>query len=261
MKIALLADNIPPEGRGGAERVAWESAVALAQEGHEVSIITTTQSLASESNSVSESEKDGVRIFSIPTNYHARWRAWVSLYNPRPVREVKRLLEELHPDIIHAHNVHQYLSYATLRVASKYKKKSKTKNRSVRIFHTIHDLMPVHYGKLSSQNYRISAWQQIKEYRFRYNPFRNLFIRRALRHVDVKFAVSNALREVLMQNGLTDIEVLYNGIDASEWKVSENVTKEFIRKHDLEGKKIILFGGRLSGAKKVRKRCLQRFLK
>ena len=38
MKILLLSDRIPPEGRGGAEAVVWRLAQGLAAAGHELHI-------------------------------------------------------------------------------------------------------------------------------------------------------------------------------------------------------------------------------
>jgi glycosyltransferase involved in cell wall biosynthesis len=268
MKICILSDGIPPEGKGGAERIAWDSAVALQRAGHEVTVITTTQvgggdggrSRAPQARAA-ESTTDGIRVFSISSSYHVRWRAWRAVYNPGPVQEVRRLLVEIHPDIVHAHNVHAYLSYAALRAASQ---------TGARVFHTVHDAMPFHYGKLVPKlsknptdselpstststlqvwNYRVSGWQQFMEYRWRYNPFRNFFIRRALRTPDGLFVVSEALREALDQNGIHHAHVLYNGINSSVWQVSEKAVADFVHSRGLEGKKIVLFGGRITGTK------------
>jgi glycosyltransferase involved in cell wall biosynthesis len=259
MKIAILADGIPPEGKGGAERIAWQSAVMLAQAGHDVMVITTTQVGQGPArvgtygaHKTLSKTVEGIQIFSIPSRYHTRWRAWVSLYNPRPVREVRRILGTFKPDIVHMHNVHQHLSYGVCKVA---------RQSGARVLHTAHDVMAFHYGKLSSfvdpahpqcapsYEYKISPWQQLKEYRFRYNPFRNFYIRIALRHVDKILAVSRALQDALAQNGIRNTEVLYNGIDAKEWIVSEEAIKTFINDQELQDKKIILFGGRISGQK------------
>lgn len=232
MKIVLLSDGIPPEGKGGAERIAWESARSLHARGHEVIVITTRR----DGRETEESEVGGIRIFSIPTKYHVCWRAWRSLYNPGPVREVKRLLAELRPDVVHAHNVHQYLSYATFRVA---------RTCGARVFHTFHDATAIHEGKLLD-NYRVSEWNQMKESRLRYNPFRTMYIRRALKNAKL-IAVSTALRDVLERNGIQNIHVVYNGIDAQEWRVSKSFESKI--SEQTKDKKVILFGGRVSGAK------------
>jgi glycosyltransferase involved in cell wall biosynthesis len=250
MNIVIFADGIPPEGKGGAERIAWQSALALASAGHELSIITTTQAISAKNTGISTI--DGIRIFSIPSRYHTRWRACRSLYNPGPVREVKKILAELKPDIVHAHNIHTHLSYEVLSAA---------RACGARVFHTIHDVMPFHYGKLdsfidaknpvckSTWNYRVSAWDQLKEYRFRYNPFRNFYIRHKLRFAHVTFAVSDALRDALAQNGIRGVEVLHNGIDASAWNIPPAVREAFVAMHNLTQKRVILFGGRISGMK------------
>ncbi len=249
MKIAILADGIPPEGKGGAERIAWQSALLLAGAGHEVAVITTTRASTSKT---SRTVVEGVQVFAISTNYHGRWRAWVSLWNPRVVREVKRILKEVQPEIVHAHNVHQYLSYASLAAA---------RAPGARVFMTAHDAMSFSYDKLSefldpanpicaeTYTYKISTWKQFREQRLRYNPFRNFFIRHILKKLDGVFAVSKALADALTQNGIQNVQVLYNGIDTHEWEVLPQKVTAFKRTHDLEGKSVMLFGGRVTGTK------------
>ena len=67
--------------------------------------------------------------------------------------------------------------------------------------------------------------------------------------MDKIFAVSNALKDALNQNGIGNVEVIHNGIDVREWQIEDGKVKEFKEKHNLIGKKVILFGGRISNAK------------
>lgn len=249
MKICIVIDRIPPEGRGGAERVAWQSALALTKKGHQVSVITATNRVLRE---VEEKNIDGIRVFYIHSKYAERWRSWRSLYNPAVVRAAKRIFNDAKPDIVHAHNVHFDLSYHILRLAKK---------SGARVFLTAHDVMFFTYGKLyefvdpkhaecrKDWNYHVTTWQKIKRFKWRYNPLRNSVIRWYLRNVDVFFSVSDALRQALFQNGMPDSRVLHNGINPADWVVDQTSIRTFAEKFQFQGRKVILFGGRLNAAK------------
>jgi glycosyltransferase involved in cell wall biosynthesis len=98
-------------------------------------------------------------------------------------------------------------------------------------------------------DYYLSPWRQMCKYRFRYNPFRNVVIRHYLKHVDQIVAVSHALRDALMHNGIQNVIVIRNGIDVSVWQSSSEEVSVFRMQHGLVGKKAVLFCGRLSSAK------------
>ena len=248
MNIIFFSDDFPPESFGGAGIVAFNLAKALLKEGHIVSIITTTQDI--ERGGIVEYE--GLKIYRLYTNFSVRWRAYLSLYNPQIIRKVREIIMQVKPDVVHFHNVHNYLSYKCLQLA---------KQSGAKVFLTAHDVMLFHYGKLiehvsnidlscsSIFNYRISPWMQIKRYSKRYNPFRNIIIKYFLRSVDKIFAVSYALKDALNQNGIHNVEVIHNGIDVAEWKAEVGDVMKFKEDHFLQKKKIILFGGRLSEAK------------
>ncbi len=249
MKALFLQDDFPPFAKGGAGIVAASLARELAKLGHEVTVVTAVQ----DRTQAGSFREDGVRIERIYSDYAPRWRAWCSLYNPATAGTVKRILAEVQPEVVHAHNVHYHLSYWTLRLA---------KRSGAKVFLTAHDVMLFHYGKLvefidpshpecrKDWNYRVSAWQQLKRYRFWYNPFRNVVIRHLLKNVDRIFAVSTALKSALEQNGIKNVEVMYNGIDVAAWgSAPQDAADTFVAKHGLAGKKTILFGGRISALK------------
>ncbi len=248
MNIVFLQDDFPPYAKGGAGIVADSFAQELVRNGNTLTIITSVQDHAKAGSFY----EDGLRIERIYSDYAQRWRSWRSLYNPSTIPAIQRLLSEIKPDVVHAHNVHYHLSYYALRLA---------RQNGAKVFLTAHDVMLFHYGKLTEfvdvdntecrkkWNYKISPLQQLRAYRFWYNPFRNFFIRKLLKNVDKIFAVSYELKDALEQNGIKNIEVLHNSIDTDSWKVSDEVVSDFVKKHHLENKKVILFGGRISGAK------------
>ncbi len=246
MKILFLSDDFPPDNVGGAGIVVYNLAKEFKKLGHEVHVISTVQQKEQERNY----QENGLGVYKIYSQYHRRWRAYVSLYNPQTIGKVRRIIKRIKPNVVHAHNIHTHLSYGCLRVA-------KLSGASVCL--TAHDVMLFNYGKIKFQknvtceNYfdfcRPSVIDQIKEYKKRYNPFRNFVIRRYLRYVDKVIAVSNALKRALVLNGITQVEVVHNGIDLSKCGVEPEEVSVFRKINNLENKKVVLFGGRISEEK------------
>ena len=245
MKILFLQDKFPPENQGGAGRVAFELARSMQELGHQVYVITTVQN----KDDIGSMSYNNLEIFKIYANYHERWRSYLSLYNPQTINQVERIIKQIQPDIVHAHNIHYYLSYHCLKIARKY---------SQAVFLTTHDAMSFHYGKLvefvnsddlsipKNFDYKINFWQQMKRFKMRYNPLRNIIIKHYLKYIDKIFAVSYNLKKALVQNNIKNVEVVHNGIDINEWQVSNSEIENFKKKHNLFNKKIVFFIGRLS---------------
>lgn len=246
MKVVFLSDDFPPTSFGGAGISTYELALGVKEVGHDVSVITTCR----KENEEGEADYRGLKVFKIASDYHERWRAWRSLYNPPVVRRVEKILKELRPDIVHANNLHYHLSYYCLKTA---------RRRAKAVVWTARDAMAFSYGKLATGRYfetgdvRLSGLDNLRQAGRRYNPFRNICIRRLLRHADLKLAVSNALRSALEQNGIADVAVMRTGADATAYAASPRETEDFKRKHGLSDKRIVLFAGRLSEAKGGRK--------
>ena len=137
--------------------------------------------------------------------YPERFRSWLSLFNPQTARAFRRLLARIQPDVVNAHNVHAWLSWHTLRQARDF---------GCRVVFSGHDCMPIVYGKMSyfvtpdggaartPAAYRLPTLHNLRENRFRYNPFRNPLIRRALGHAQAVTVPSQALADVYAVNGL-----------------------------------------------------------
>ncbi len=249
MKILFLSDDFPPDNLGGAGLVAYNLAKTVKELGHDVYIVSTTQDKNKEGNCV---ESD-LRIYRIYSQYHRRWRAYLSLYNPQTVKKVAKIIADIKPDVVHAHNIHYHLSYYCLKIAKK---------SGAKVFLTAHDTMPINYGKTkipreaTCKNYmnyaKQSVFSQIKENKKRYNPFRNIIIKHYLgKYTDKIFAVSNALKKTLTLNGIGNIEVIHNGIDVNEYEIGFEAALVFKKTNNLKNKKIILFGGRISEGKGI----------
>jgi len=239
MKILFLQDDFPPYSFGGAGIVAFDLAKALQKKGHKVFVITTTQI----KNQEVEKEYFDLKIYQIYSDYHERWRAYFSLYNPQTVKSVEEIIRKIKPDVIHAHNIHYYLSYYCLKIAKKYSKA---------VFLTAHDIMSIHYGKWlpkNSQDLKISFFDKIKLAKKRYNPFRDIVIKYYLKYVDKIFTVSDFLKNILDVNGIKNTTTIYNGIDVDNWRENPEVVKKFRETHNLFNRRIIFFIGRLSELK------------
>lgn len=259
MKIVILSDDFPPTSFGGAGIIAANLSRALAEKGNSVWVVTVTQKKEEEG----QFQDGNFIVHKIYTDYPERWRAYRSIYNFQAVTKIKKILSIIKPDVVHAHNIHQYLSYASLKVAAKY---------SRAVFLTAHDAMVTQYGKVGvniSSSGQVfpeirNAWQQFKDHRWRYNPFRNFLIVRYLKYVSKVFSVSVALKDILEKGGIQDIEVMHNGIDTSSWVTERVKVENFKNKYNLNNKKVLFFAGRLSSAKggnvifDILKRVLQR---
>lgn len=158
----------------------------------------------------------------------------------------EEIMREFKPDVIHAHNVH-VMGWDVLSLARNYTPK---------LIITLHDTQAVHYSKIyprrkrdGSFDYKVSAWHQLNHFWKDFRPSYRSKIKKELELADRIFAVSKALKEALEQNGLRNIEVMHNGIEASGFKAREADVENFKNKHDLQGKRTLLFAGRLGAAK------------
>ena len=249
MKIAVLSDGVPPDMSGGAERVAWLSALDLQRAGHDVHVITTTH------KGTFTEIRLGIMTHHLHAGYARRWQGWLSLHNPQTVRPLRDLLLKLRPDVVHAHNIHLNLSYAAFGIAHQL---------GIPVVWTAHDTMPIVYTKLthwidpaaavpdqfiSPDRYRLPRWYNARQMRLRYNPLRNRSIRNEItNHVRTRLAVSNAQRQALEANGLPPFEVVYNGIDPTQYDGQEiaALSTALRERWQLVGKKVVLFAGRLT---------------
>ncbi|MCL4370893.1 MAG: glycosyltransferase family 4 protein [Chloroflexi bacterium] len=245
MKVLTLSDYYPPNTRGGADIAAERLSAELARQGHSVSVLTT---VADKSQAVSDTVR-GVQVRRIVSHYPAKLRNYMAVYNPMVLGNVADKIAEFRPDVVHAHNIHTHLSFHTLLVA---------RRAGMPVVLTAHDHQLFCCGKFDcsdpSKAVKVPASQCARCQRLRYFPLRNRLIQRALRRSGARvLAVSNALRDDLVANG-TDpavVGVVHNGIDPASMEVSPEHVQGFARRHALEGKKVVLFGGRVSHAKGI----------
>lgn len=241
MKVVFLADDFPPRSMGGAGVSTYELALGVLLAGNEVSVITTCRRREEEG----ESLHDGLTVISIHSEYPERWREYRSVNNRRVVRQVEVLLKQINPDIVHANNIHQYLSYGCLKAARQHARA---------VVYTARDTMPIISGKLQTARYlsthdpKVSWLDRLRSSKKRLNPLREWGIRRYVRFAHKIVAVSTALETALIRNGIRNTVVIHTGIRAEVASSEESVTS-FREVHGLRGAPLVLCAGRLSKAK------------
>ena len=240
MKILLLNDRYPPRYKSSVANITKGLSEFYREQGNEVTVITSHRLDASEQII---REKN---VVSLPIDYRTSLRHYKSLRQSKVSKLLDKEIARVAPDVVHAHNLHMYLTYDALRIARQHTSK---------VFVTMHDAMSFNYGRLMTRQYLASegkdthttASDHIRQTGLQWNPFRNRIIRKALEKNTTKVvAVSNALKEALDAHNIPRTCVVHNGIDVASWESSKEEVDIFRNEYDLEGKKIILFGGRLS---------------
>ncbi len=242
----LVANDL--HGRSSAAGVAVRMAEGLAARGHEVAFLATTQ----RPGTARRFEEGGVDVHLVETPaYNLRWRAWRSLDNPAGTEAVRRTVEAVRPDVVHVHNLHIHLGYASLAAARAGGAKT--------VLH-VHDIMPVCHQKLFCHlDERISPGDPVRYragplkcavcVRGRFNPLRNGRIRRAIeRDVDRLVAVSDEMGAALLQNGIGPATTIANGMPPRP-EADPEVTAALRERLGLAGRRVVLYGGRIDRLK------------
>ncbi len=246
MRILMLSDRIPPENVGGAEKVAWTLAQGLRDAGHEVHVAAATDSTPFEET------REGIPTYHLYAAYRPRWQAYLSLYNPQVNNALQQLYEHVQPDVVSAFNIHRDLTYHSLTLAHQ---------RRVATVLNSQDVMAFTYDKLQHfidptrcdvppTAYRLPHFYNLKLMRSRYNPLRNMRIHHVLtHHTDSCVAGSETHRQTLVANGLPFDRVVRASVNPADFAASETAVDALRQQLDLQGRRVILFAGRLSPLK------------
>lgn len=245
MKIILITDVFPPQHQTSVGAIVMNSARQLKIKGHQVLIITSTGD-KKEAGRMNYQDLDVWRVYA---DFSPRWRPYLGLYNPQSIGAIKKIFREFSPDIVHFHLIHYRLSYHCLKLA---------KAAGAKVFLTSHDVNLFHYDKFDSFidkkdltipknfDYQVSWRDELRAAKKKYNPFRRIIIKYYLKYVDKIFSVSETLKKALADNGITNVITIYNGIDVNAYQNRQKESEKFIKKYNLDNKKIIFFGGRMS---------------
>ncbi|MFA5124382.1 MAG: glycosyltransferase family 4 protein [Patescibacteria group bacterium] len=240
MKILFVSDDFPPITHTGPSIVVYNLAQGLIKLGHSVFVIASVQ----DKQQAGVGVYDGIEVHRIYAHYPDRWISYLSLFNPQTIFEFKKIISRIKPDVCHFHNVHGHISYHTFFLGSRY---------SRAVFLTAHDMMLFNYGKLNLKNgacnYKVTLWDNLRNAKKRYNPLRNVLIRHYLKYIDKIFCITNIQKDVLALNGITNTATIHNAIAGDYWQKDDSAIEAFKEKFKLIGKRVIMFGGRLSEAK------------
>jgi glycosyltransferase involved in cell wall biosynthesis len=250
MRILFLND-LEDERIGSSVRLVHQLAAHYRALGHHTALATAVQDPAL----AGRADVRGLAVHRLHSDYNPRWRAWTSLDNPRTRAGFARVLAEERPDVVHAHLVHQHLSYATLGAS---------RRAGAGVVHTAHDVMTFCHQKLTCFHGGEEHGGELRDYearpakclpcqRLRWNPFRNARIRRILEHdVQRTTVVSEELGRALRANGLRVDRVVHNALEPRATLPDPAAVLALRRKFGVEGRRLVAIGGRLHEQKGVK---------
>jgi len=243
MRVLHLIDLYDP-AIGSSIRQMYQMAARQRAEGVETEVATVTQDPAQ----VGTTEILGFRVHRFLSSYPIRWRGMVSLRNRRVLAPLRELLSQFRPDVVHSHLIHTHLSYASLE---------ESKRAGAVVVFSAHDVMSFCYQKLTCFHGGEEVGGLLRDYearwrkcipcqRFRYVPWRNATIRRILSEsVDVRIAVSHALRRAIEANQLGPFRTVYNAIELEDRPVDPAAIERFRSKFTLHNTPTIAVAGRI----------------
>ena len=133
MRIAILTNSFPPDGRGGAERVAYMQADGFGVFGHEVRVWATGR----QDDRTTGSSVYGVEVERFPSEFgrlghmsRLRRLAFHLFHDLRPRRDIVERISAWKPDVLLTHNL-TGCGLGTARAVQ---------SRGVRWIHTLHDI-------------------------------------------------------------------------------------------------------------------------
>jgi glycosyltransferase involved in cell wall biosynthesis len=248
MRILALSDSYPPDNLGGAGEVAHLVSTRLASWGHEVNVITATTRRAHAGRVV----QDGLTVHRIWAPVPPLFRLHLGLYHPLMVAQVRRIASRLQSDVVHAHNVHERLSFGALGAS----RPGRSAAERPPLVLTAHDYLLFCLTKFLCSNgdvrHRADPSSCPHCRHIRRVPGRNRSVHHMVsQHTATIACISHAQRTALSVNGFGDVplEVVYNGLDPDMPAISAQARQAFRAEHGLDRRPLVLFGGRISGAK------------
>ena len=255
MRILFLNDLCDPR-IGSSVRQMYQEADCLRSLGHEAAIVCATQDAGEvdPARGWGQEEILGTAVYKLHSDYDVRWRAWVSLDNPRVRAPFRALLEELRPDVVHSHLIHTHLGYGSLEAA---------RAAGCGVVFTAHDVMSFCYQKLTCFHGGEEHGGELRDYqaylakcvpcqRLRFRPGRNQSIRAKLRrNVDRFTVVSDELGRAIGANGIRVDRRVHNAIQLQERLPTPAEVSAFRERLGLADAQVLAIGGRLHEQKGV----------
>lgn len=131
MKVLLVNKFLYP--KGGAETYVFKLGKLLEREGHEVQYF----GLKDDRNIVG----NRINALAQPRDFQAGLRANFQkplsiIYNSDARKQIRRVLEDFNPDVVHLNNIHYHLTPSIISECGKYRKQV---NKNLKIVYTAHD--------------------------------------------------------------------------------------------------------------------------
>lgn len=249
MHIVILNDDALPHGRGGVAVIVDRLRHGYRSRGHAVTLVTTHQDAGTEP--VVRSRDDAGEIISLFAPHPGKKRH-SHIVSRTPFSDtLDAVLKELSPHVIHAHNVHDVMTFDALRVARMHAQK---------VFLTVHDAMIAAYARVGGPRYealalkgkpwRMRWWDHLLTIGREFRPMRNAKIRRILAaSVTNVIVYSHAMETFLHANGIRNTRYIHNGIDIAPPPPHKDINA-FRAAHALSGPSIF-YAGRISEAKGI----------
>ena len=244
MRILVLSDSFPPYNLGGAGEVADLVTNGLAARGHDVLVVTGV----AQRRRAGIEGRGSVTVRRLWLPVPVALRLHLGVLHPLAVAQVWGVAAAFKPDAIHVHNVHERLSFAAIAAARAAS--------GAPLVLTAHDYLLFCLTKFLCSRGDVTSTAVPATCphcrHIRRMPKRNALVHRLVRqHVSTIACISRAQRIALAANGFADVplEVVYNGIDPSSALPSAEEADSFRQRHQLGESGLVLFGGRISGAK------------
>lgn len=207
-KALTVVQTLPALHSGGVERGALEIARALVEAGHRSIVISSGGRL------VEQLVREGSEHITLPV--HKK-----SLSSMLQVRPLRRLLQDIHPDIVHARSrIPAWIAWLALRGMN-----PATRPRFVTTVHGLYSVSP--YSAIMTRGERV-------------------------------IAVSETVRRYILDNyprcPPECIELIYRGVSPAEFPYGYRPTQEWLNQWTMEhpqlaGKKILTLPGRITRLK------------
>lgn len=243
MRLLVLSDSFPPYNLGGAGEVAELVARGLAAREHEVLVVTAVSS----PSQAGIERTTGLTVRRLWAPPMGPLRLYLGLLHPLLVAQVRLVAGAFRPHAVHAHNVHERLSFASLGAS---------RVGGVPLALTVHDYLLFCLTKFlcsrGDVSYTATPAACTHCRHIRRLPGRNGAVRAIVeRNAAAVVCISQAQRTALEANGYAGapLEVIYNGIDPASCQTTAAERASFRRLYDLDQRPLVLFGGRISGAK------------
>jgi glycosyltransferase involved in cell wall biosynthesis len=159
VKIAILTNAYPPDGKGGAERIAWLQAEGLASRGHEVRVWAPWSGV--------KDQGSGVRVMRFASSFlkmtgiNAFSRLFFHLRDLFPRKGLVKEISVWHPDVLITHNL-TGCGIGTPKEISKFK----ILNSKFFWVHVLHDVQLAEpsgqieqYGNTAIQQFLQKIWR------------------------------------------------------------------------------------------------------